>query len=315
MFKISKQAFGTLDKYQVINALTNEYFSVVPGFGADVIKLILNKKNRLLNIIDGDSDYESLIENKMFKGAFLIPYPNRIKDGKYYFESQNYHLPVNLSLENNALHGLLYNKSFIVSDVQEGADKGSITMQYQYNDLVNGFPFPFITEVNLSLDKRGFRCNIKVKNSGNTKMPSGVGWHPYFTFGEPIDEIYLKIPESRKIIVDDRMIPTGDTQKDNSFDQLKKIGNMQFDAGFMLDDKEYEALTQLYSKNKNATINIWQENGLNKFKYLQVYIPPRRNSIAVEPMTCNTNAFNNNGGLIILEPGENYNASFGVYLS
>ena len=49
-----------------------------------------------------------------------------------------------------------------------------------------------------------------------------------------------------------------------------------------------------------------------KYNYLQVFIPPLRNSIAIEPMTCNTDAFNNKEGLIILEPDQQFKASYGV---
>jgi aldose 1-epimerase len=52
----------------------------------------------------------------------------------------------------------------------------------------------------------------------------------------------------------------------------------------------------------NKTIRIQQSSA---FKYLQVYIPPNRNCIAIEPMTCPANAFNSEKDLIILEPQQN----------
>ncbi len=45
---------------------------------------------------------------------------------------------------------------------------------------------------------------------------------------------------------------------------------------------------------------------------LQVYILPARNSVAVEPMTCNIDAFNNHDGLIVLEAGQDFKAEYGV---
>ena len=45
------------------------------------------------------------------------------------------------------------------------------------------------------------------------------------------------------------------------------------------------------------------------------YIPPDRSSIALEPMTCKANAFNNGDGLITLAPGESFEGSFGVYVN
>ena len=60
---------------------------------------------------------------------------------------------------------------------------------------------------------------------------------------------------------------------------------------------------------------MWQETGTNKYNFLQVYIPPSREMIALEPMTSNIDAFNNKDHLIILEPGKKWSASFGFYLT
>ena len=60
---------------------------------------------------------------------------------------------------------------------------------------------------------------------------------------------------------------------------------------------------------------MWQEAGPGAYRYLQVYTPPGRESIAIEPMTCAPNAFNNGMGLIRLDPGEAFTASFGISLA
>jgi aldose 1-epimerase len=53
---------------------------------------------------------------------------------------------------------------------------------------------------------------------------------------------------------------------------------------------------------------------MDKYNFLQVYTPPHRNTIAIEPMTCLADAFNNKKGLIILKPSETASFSFGVKL-
>lgn len=47
-------------------------------------------------------------------------------------------------------------------------------------------------------------------------------------------------------------------------------------------------------------------------KYFQIFTPSDRQSIAVEPMTCSINAFNNKQGLIILKAGESCRCAYGV---
>jgi aldose 1-epimerase len=48
-----------------------------------------------------------------------------------------------------------------------------------------------------------------------------------------------------------------------------------------------------------------------------IFTPPdeNRDCIAIEPMSCNTNAFNNGDGLTILEPGEKFKGKYGVSLA
>ncbi|KAA3635266.1 MAG: hypothetical protein DWQ02_10115, partial [Bacteroidetes bacterium] len=50
------------------------------------------------------------------------------------------------------------------------------------------------------------------------------------------------------------------------------------------------------------------------FPYLQVYTPPHRNSIAIEPMTCPPDVYNNGVGLIELIPGAESSFTFSMIL-
>ena len=58
------------------------------------------------------------------------------------------------------------------------------------------------------------------------------------------------------------------------------------------------------------------------FGFVQVYsgdgLPDpvaRRRGLAIEPMTCPANAFNSGEGLLVLEPGQSFVASWGVSVS
>ena len=58
-----------------------------------------------------------------------------------------------------------------------------------------------------------------------------------------------------------------------------------------------------------------QDAQKDQFLYTVVYIPPARDRIAIEPMTGNTDAFNSDDGLIILESEDSLVLNCGVYLS
>jgi len=87
-----------------------------------------------------------------------------------------------------------------------------------------------------------------------------------------------------------------------------------FDDSYYIDNDK-TAITKLYSEQKDLTINLWQDSRYSKYKYLQIYIPPSRKSIAIEPMTCKADAFNSGDGLIVLSPNEKFKGEYGVFLS
>lgn len=314
MFEIKTDYLGDLEIIILTNQNTNEYVTIIPSFGGNICELVLKKGGVLYSIIDGDKSAKELIDNCCYRGAKLIPFPNRIKDGRYNFNGNTYQLPINHLQESHAIHGFIYDKPTNI--IRSGASKQSafIEMEYIYNGSVEGFPFSFTLIFKYILTVVGLDIETKVKNIGKGDMPFGDGWHPYFSLNEHVDDLFIRIPSTKKIVVDNRMIPAGELVNDDRFRELAQINNTFFDNGYLI-EKQAKAITQLFSKNKNLTINIWQESHSDKYNYLQIYTPPSRKSIAIEPMTCSADAFNNYDGLIILAPEDEFRGLYGVYLS
>ena len=140
------------------------------------------------------------------------------------------------------------------------------------------------------------------------------GWHPYFSFGNKVDNLLLKLPKCVKISVDERMIPDGKKREFLDFSDFRRIGDYSFDDAFLVEEKKDKAVTEIRNREEDVTIQVWQENGKCKYGYLQIFIPPDRESIAVEPMSCNINAFNNGEGLCLISPDDYFFASYGIRL-
>jgi len=311
MFKISKKTFGIFTEVKLKNLITNESISIIPGFGGVINKLIL-KKNKLYEIIDGYNTDHGLIKNDWSKSIKLIPFPNRIKDGVYEFDNKTFRLPINFPSQNHAIHGFVYNKLFTILKEEVTKKHAKIKLVYKYNGNNVGYPFKFKVILTYILNKKGFTCNTKIINLDKKDIPIGDGWHPYFKLNK-VDDLLLKLPECKKIEVDNRLIPTGEKTEFELFNKLKKINDSKLDTCFQITSNK--AITELYDPKTNLKINLWQETGESKYNFLQVFMPPSRKVIALEPMTCNVNAFNNKDNLIILKPNEEFNASYGVYLN
>jgi len=314
MFVVKKEIFGPFQKYILSHPDSKASASIIPAYGGNVSELGLSKGKRVHSVLDGNSTYHKLMEDEAYKGAHLIPFSSRIENGIYTFQGKTYQLPLNKPDEGHALHGFLNNQPFEVVNVTEHKDFAALELSYIYNGSVPGYPFVFRLGMLYTLSAEGFKLETMVVNTGNEDMPYSYGWHPYLTFSNPVDELYLQLPASKSVVFNERLIPTGEMITDERFIKPAQIGNTKLDNGYLI-ETEGMAEARLYSKEKDLSIHIWLETGDQKFRYLQIYTPPHRKSIAIEPVTSQTNAFNNGKDLIVLKPGEVFSASCGIYLS
>lgn len=303
--------FGPYQKHSFFNEATGNAFAVVPEVGGNLLALSIQGEN----ILDGYQTPEELTTFKSSKSAVLFPFPNRLRDGKYQFEGQSFQFELSDSKNHNAIHGIGRKEKMEVAEAITGADFASITCAFESDGKIEtAYPFPFRFEIQFKISEPNiFEVKLSFENKSNTKIPVGIGWHPYFSFGATINEAQLKFPPCQFIDVDERLLPTGKKYNYDYFASTKSIGKTALDNGFHLLDNENKK-AELTLNVKDKTLNYWQEVGEGKFNFLQVYIPPHRNAIAIEPMTCNIDAFNNQDGLAILEPGEALSASCGLAL-
>lgn len=184
MFVVTKKPFGSTFSYQMVNTNTEEYAVILPSHGAIVNALFVRTQNGLVNVIDGfvdDQDFEQS-NGTSFKSNFLFPFPNRIKDGIYSFKDTKYQLPLNFPQENNAIHGLVYDREFRVLRTNEDINEARIVLQL---DVVSfeGFPFPFSLKITYVFSETGLQMNSEIENTGKDEFPFGLGWHHYFKVG------------------------------------------------------------------------------------------------------------------------------------
>ncbi len=280
---------------------------VIPEKGAKLNALMLKRGDDVIEIIDGYKTPEEIIENEGSKSSILAPFPNRIADGKFEFNGDVYQFPINMPEENNAIHGFIEHEGFEVVSDEKNEYGGRLALRHTYPGDKAYFPFPFSLDVIYELSENTLTCTVNVTNNGSTELPFGLGWHPYFRTGILVNELGLQIPEVEEIEVDDRLIPTGKKVKSSHFEKLEKIGVKEFDTGYAFQNPRNQVL--LIDEKNDVAISIETDEG---YGYLQIYTPPHRESIAIEPMTCSADAFNNKDGLRIVNPGEVISHSFSI---
>ena len=242
----------------------------------------------------------------------LFPFPNRLADGEYEIDGKHYQFPINDRSNNNSLHGFLSRLSPKVEILGEDSNRVALRTTYNYRGEFEYYPFPADVEVTYVLESEAeLTIEFSVTNVSSASIPVGIGWHPYFQLNEAADDIELKMPEVTRVLIDSRMLPTGETPLYDSFSKFAPVGPTKFDDCFIAQSDESEYVVSLWSPKSQCGLEIWQDNQL---KYIQMYIPPDRQSIAVEPMSCAINAFQTGEGLITLRPDESFQRKFGVRL-
>jgi aldose 1-epimerase len=305
MYYYTTEPFGDFEKYTISND-SGDAFMLVPAFGANLLDLQFGG----ISVIEGYQTPEELVENAWSKNIVLFPFPNRIKDGQYTHEGKIYQFPINNIDTGNAIHGFSSNVKMDVTKVEATENEGILTCAYTHDGSHTGYPFRFTFQITFILRGSSLDVEMAFTNDDSVEIPVGLGWHPYYRLSEKSDDTFLQMPDNQLVEIDERMIPTGSKADFKDFETSTQIQDGFLDNGFYIKNQTQNAAVILSSAEGKLT--CWQETGEGKWNFVQVFTPPHRKSIAIEPMTCNVDAFNNKDGLTVLPPNEVLQGRFGI---
>jgi len=321
-FRVEEGTFGEFSEHMLLNEETGEKATIVDGCGATLQALELKSPTgTLFEAVQGHESPASLRQHAPANGsAALIPWPNRVHRARYRFLGEEYALPVNTG-EGNAIHGLLFDKPWRVGEAEASRTAARLTCEYVLSEEdFPGYPFRLLAQIQFRLSKDGFEALTTVMNTGRVKLPLAVGFHPYLKAGPTrdgrIDGYRLTIPGARRLRLRE-MIPTDEQEpvEGTSYDfrTPRLIGETRFDDCYTgLSHSGGRASVRLYNDALGFGVELWQEEA---YGFLQVYTPPHRRAIAIEPMSGAPDAFNNGMELTVLESGARFKAAYGIRAS
>ena len=313
MYSVELKSIGAFKAIRLINKTNGEYVEIIQDLGAALNDLVvLGADGKMHSLVQGNRSEAEIREehHRSFKGNKLLPYPNRIKGGEYVFQGTNYQFPIHFKGEQNSIHGFVHNRSFDLKEQSEGGDGAYVLLSYNYSGLEQGYPFPFEAQIKYAFDNSGLTVSTTIKNTHSEVIPIADGWHPYFTLGNDAGDWELKMPKVQQLVVDEQMIPTGEKFDYDDFTEYKLIQNTLFDTCFEL--KQRSAKETVSIRNNELALDIWSDSREGKYSHLQVFIPSHRRSIAVEPMNCAPNVFNDDIQSCYLLPGNKLELDFGL---
>ncbi len=250
------------------------------------------------------------------RGQLLLPWPNRVRDGRYRFGELEHQLPLSEPERGNAIHGLTRWLPWQAG--RSESDRLLLTCQVQPQP---GYPFWLELEADYRLGPGGLRVDIRAVNLGAVPAPFGAGAHPYLTLGDsPVDDLVLLLPAHSRLKTDLRGIPDGEPVavegSEYDFRSGRAVGSLRLDTAFtgLPGGEGWEA--SLEDPRAPGRLRLWADAA---FGYVMAYTGDgvgdparRRRGLALEPMTCAPDAYNNGLGLLTLPPGGSISASWGL---
>lgn len=252
------------------------------------------------------------------RGQVLIPWPNRIEDGRYEFDGGSHQLPLDEPEGHNAIHGLVRWSAWTAVE----SSPTRVVMKYVLHPQP-GYPFSLALSIEYTLSDGGLRVETTATNVGADACPYGAGAHPYLTLGTPtVNSLIVRVPARTVLRSDGRGLPLGEEPVEETecdFQQPRALDGTRLDHAFTDLDRDDDGLArvELTDPAGGARLTLWVGED---YPYLQLFtgdpLPDvARRSIAVEPMTCPPNAFRTGESVIRLEPGQSFTSRWGLALT
>jgi aldose 1-epimerase len=229
----------------------------------------------------------------------LIPYSNRIAQGRFNHDGVEHQLTLNFGDHPHAIHGNAWQRPWQV--LEQGSTHCALMLEHRPSgEGAKEWPFAYRAEQIFDLDEEGLTLTLTLENRDERSMPAGFGLHPFFPkhpdarLQFAASEVYQTGPGS--LPADAIAVPAA-----WDYSSLREIGEPQLDNCF----KGWNGKAWIDFEEAGIGLRIAADP---VFGHLVVYVPPGRDFFAVEPVSHMNNAVNRpdiaDNGLHHLASGE-----------
>jgi aldose 1-epimerase len=251
------------------------------------------------------------LEGAAAKGAtagipLLHPWANRLAGLRYRVAGREVSLDPSSPLLHRDEHGLPIHgvpwSRLIWEVIEAGPDRLAARLEWTRSELLAVFPFPHRLELSATLRPDGLMLKTRLIAGPDCPVPVSFDFHPYLRLaGHAREDWRLELPAMRRLVLDQRGIPTG---RDEPFSGLDApLGEVDLDDGFALLDERMSLAVA--GGGRRIAVEF-----LSGFAYAQVFAPKAKDYIALEPMTAPTGALTSGRGLRLVPPAATFEAAF-----
>jgi galactose mutarotase-like enzyme len=186
--------------------------------------------------------------------------------------------------------------------VESGPARVRARLAWDEPRLLAVFPFPHRLEQEVELHPGGLRVRSELVAGASGPVPVSFGYHPYLRLpGIARDEWRLELPPMRRLVLDGRGIPTG--AEEPFAGANGPLGEQAFDDGFA--GLPPGASLALAGGGRQLAVVLGAG-----YTHAQVFAPPGKDYVALEPMTAPTNALATGNALRVAEAGKTFAVEF-----
>jgi aldose 1-epimerase len=243
----------------------------------------------------------------------LHPWANRLDGLRYAAAEREVSLdpetmPLRLDGHGLPIHGLATGSPhWELGEAEAGGGGARLTARLDWaahDELMAGFPFPHVLEVEVTLAGATLAVETVLRAGREGPIPVAFGYHPYLSLpGVAREEWEVALPVRRRARLDERGIPTGETEP--FADGRAPLGERTFDDLF----PELCHPPEFLLRGGGRCLEVRFEQG---YPVAQVYAPEGETFICFEPMTAPTNALVTGERLHVIEPRGTYVARFSI---
>ncbi len=271
--------------------------TLAPKLGGSVLSLDWRGQPVFRPTPDGASD---ILETACFP---LVPYANRIADGRFVFEGRPVQLPVLDRFAPHAIHG----EGGLSSWPVESHAPTEVEMPMERAGQPDGWPWRWFARQSVSLSSEGLQIGLSVTNTGEDTMPAGLGLHPFF---HRYPDSRLTLPAKEVWITDARQIPERLAPAAEVTDWSNGVDLA--DAPFV--DHAYAGWSgEAFLNGGGRCVTL---TAVAAARWSQVYMPVDADFCCVEPVTHRPDAHHaplgEGDGLVGLKPSETHSLSIKI---
>ena len=180
------------------------------------------------------------------------------------------------------------------------AEAARIVARFDYQ-ADRAFPFAHSLEIDARLRADGLTVTTTLEPTERRRVPVSFGWHPYFRVPGPRRAWILGLPACSQLELDAKGIPSGKAWPRRA--ESLPLADRSFDDLFAL------ARTKRFTlAGRERTIVLRFGRG---YDYAQIYAPPDKPFVAIEPMTAPTDALVT-GAAPLVRSGGAFSAVFDI---